>query len=65
MKNRKDIEIISDIESIRSKNNVNWMDILRIAFSHAPEETRTVFKKITKEDNRIIQLSKELANNNS
>ena len=43
---RTDLEIIDDIQNIRKKNNVNWMDILRIAFTHAPEETREVFKRI-------------------
>ena len=39
------------------------MDILRIAFTHAPEETREVFKQITNDDNLINELSKKLANN--
>ena len=30
--NNKYSSIISKIEKIRSKNNVNWMDILRLAF---------------------------------
>lgn len=61
---RTDLEIINEIQQIRSKNNVNWMDILRIAFKHAPEETRNVFKKITEDDNKINNLSIELSNNN-
>ena len=28
----KYLKIISKIEKIRSKNNVNWMNILRLAF---------------------------------
>jgi hypothetical protein len=39
------------------------MDILRIAFKYAPEETREVFKRITSDDNAINELSKQLANN--
>ena len=39
------------------------MNILKIAFKYAPEETRKVFKNIAKEDNSIIELSNELANN--
>ena len=58
-----DLEIIDEIQKVRSKNNVNWMDILRIAFTHAPEETREVFKRITNDDNIINELSKKLANN--
>ena len=29
-------KIISQIESVRKKNNKNWMDILRIAFENNP-----------------------------
>ena len=29
------ISIIDEMEKIRTKNNVNWMDILRLAFRHA------------------------------
>tara|TARA_B100000989_G_C19238360_1_gene342888 strand:+ start:319 stop:519 length:201 start_codon:yes stop_codon:yes gene_type:complete len=63
MNKRTDIDIIDEIQSIRSKNNINWMNILKIAFKYAPEETRKVFKNIAKEDNNIIELSNELANN--
>ena len=58
-----DLEIIDAIQQVRNKNNVNWMDILRIAFKYSPEETREVFKKITDSDNEINNLSKMLANN--
>ena len=30
--------IIDQIENIRSKNNVNWMDILRIAYENDPKK---------------------------
>ena len=40
MKKRNDISIIDEIQSIRSKNNVNWMDILRLAFKHFPNEAQ-------------------------
>lgn len=63
MNKKTDLDIINEIELIRSKNNINWMNILKIAFKHAPEETRKVFKNIAKEDTSIIELSKELANN--
>jgi hypothetical protein len=58
-----DLEIIDEIQKVRGRNNVNWMDILRIAFKYAPEETREVFKRITSDDNAINELSKQLANN--
>ena len=28
--------IINKIELIRSKNNINWMNLLRLAFKYAP-----------------------------
>ena len=46
-----DLEVIDAIEEVRSKNNVNWMDILRLALKHAPEETKDLIKKINKSDN--------------
>lgn len=58
-----DLEIINEIEKIRSKNNVNWMDILRIAFTYAPDESRKVMSKINDDDNKISELLKRLSNN--
>jgi len=34
---------------------------LRIAFDHAPEETKEVFKDITDNDSEINKLSRELS----
>jgi predicted transcriptional regulator len=58
-----DLEIIDEIEKVRSKNNVNWMDILRLAFQHAPSEARKIMAKINKDDNRISELLEQLSNN--
>lgn len=63
MKKRTDFEILDDVESIRAKNNVNWMDILRLAFTHAPTEARELMGKINNHDNRISSLLEELAKN--
>jgi len=52
--------IINQIESIRKKNNKNWMDILRIAFKFSPKETAKTMSLIYKEDRRISKLSKKL-----
>jgi uncharacterized membrane protein len=62
--NKKQIEyylsIIDEIEKVRTKNNVNWMDVLRLAFIHAPEEAKELMKKIDSDDNRISDLVKKL-----
>jgi len=36
--NIKRLKIIDKIEGIRKKNNVNWMNVLRLAFKYAPRE---------------------------
>ncbi len=53
-------KIIDQIEKIRSKNNTNWMDILRIAFEHSPKEASKVMSEIYHEDQKISLLAKKL-----
>ena len=55
------LKIIDEIEKVRTKNNVNWMNVLRLAFTHAPEEAKELMKKIDHEDTRISNLIKELS----
>ena len=55
------LEIIDEIEKVRTENNVNWMDVLRLAFTHAPEEAKELMKKIDHEDSRISDLVKKLS----
>jgi hypothetical protein len=57
------LSIISKIENVRKKNNKNWMDILRIAFSHAPDEAAKVLAEIYKEDKKLNNLAKQLTKN--
>ena len=58
-----DIEIIDKIEKIRSKNNINWMNILRLAFKYSPDEAREIVKKINLDDTEISSLLKKLSEN--
>ena len=55
------LKLISQIENIRKKNNTNWMDILKIAFTYAPEETSKLMSQIYKEDSRVSKLTKKLS----
>lgn len=55
-------ETLKQIEETRSKNNIEWMKILRIALEHAPEETQQVLRQIRKHDERVVALVKELSN---
>jgi hypothetical protein len=54
------LSIIDEIEKIRSGNNVNWMDILRLAVRSAPDEAKQIIRKINSDDNRISQLFEKL-----
>ncbi len=58
-----DLEIINKIEKIRSENNINWMNVLRLAFKYAPDEAREIVSKINVDDNRIGELLKKLSKN--
>ena len=50
--------IISKIEKIRKNNNVNWMNILRIAFKFSPRATARIMSKIYTDDQKISSLVK-------
>ena len=56
----KYLAIIKQIEVVRSKNNKNWIDILRLAFKHSPKEAKIIFKAIVKKDKQLIKLAKDL-----
>jgi len=54
------LNIIDEIEKVRSRNNINWMDILRLAFKHAPQDSKALMKKINRSDDEISKLLKKL-----
>jgi len=54
------LKIINEIEKVRSKNNVNWMNILKIAFRKDPEAARKCFRKINEQDKKISRLAAKL-----
>ena len=54
------MKAIDKIEKARKRNNVNWMDILRLAYSKSPRQAVKIFSRIYKEDNKINSLAKKL-----
>ena len=58
------LKVIKDIENVRKKNNVNWMNLLRIGFTHAPEQTKKTMSKIYSDDTKISKLLKKLNSQN-
>ena len=59
--NNKYLTIISKIEKIRSKNNVNWMNILRLAFKLDANQAKKIMQKINYDDKKISQLLNQLS----
>jgi hypothetical protein len=59
-KNNKYLSIISKIEKIRSKNNVNWMNILRLSFKLDPKNASKIMRKINYDDKKISNLLNKL-----
>ena len=55
------INIIEKVQNTRSKNNINWMDILKIAYKNDPQSTRLVVSRINKLDKKISNLFKKLS----
>ena len=55
-------KIINQIQKIRSKNNVNWMDLLRLAYKLDPKNASKIMKKINYDDKKISKLLSKLSN---
>lgn len=60
MQNNKYQKVINKIEKIRSKNNKNWMNILRLAFKLDPKNASKIMKAINYNDKEISSLLKNL-----
>tara|TARA_B100001996_G_C18404938_1_gene494446 strand:+ start:76 stop:273 length:198 start_codon:yes stop_codon:yes gene_type:complete len=54
------LKIIKNIEKARSKNNINWMNILRLAMRSSPKETKKILKNINSQDEKISNLLKKI-----
>ena len=54
-------KIINKIQKIRTKNNVNWMNILRVAIKYAPKQTKKIVKSINTNDKKIGSLISKLS----
>ena len=59
-KKKKYNKVIDKIEKTRTKNNKNWMDILRLTFKSSPSEASTILSKIYREDKKIANLARSL-----
>ena len=53
MRKKTHYSIVKNIENLRKKNNINWMNILRLALKYNPKETKKITKKINSFDKKI------------
>ena len=63
MSKKKNLTLIEKIQKIRSKNNKNWMDILRLAFFHDEKNAAKIMAHIYKDDQSISKLVAKLLKN--
>ena len=54
-------KMINQIQRVRSKNNVNWMDLLKLAFELDPKRSSKIMKKINYDDKKISGLLNKLS----
>ena len=52
-------EKINKIEILRTRNNINWMNILRLANKHAPKELDKILDNINQIDNEISEILRD------
>ena len=59
-KYKKSLKLVNQIEKIRSKNNKNWMDLLRLSLKLDFDTTSKIIKEICKDDKRISSLAQKI-----
>ena len=57
---KNSLDTINKIEKIRTKNNKQWMNLLRLAIKYAPDQAKKTIFKINKNDKDISDLLKKL-----
>ena len=54
------LKFVNQIQNIRSKNNKNWMDLLRLSLKLDFDTTSKIIKEICKDDKRISNLAQKI-----
>ena len=58
---KKSLILIDRIQKIRSKNNKNWMDLLRLSIKLDFKTTSKILNEIVKDDKRISKIAKQIS----
>ena len=59
-KYKKSLKLVNQIQKIRSKNNKNWMDLLRLSLKLDHKSTSKILSQIYIDDQKISALAKKL-----
>tara|TARA_Y100000389_G_C17428594_1_gene501124 strand:- start:910 stop:1134 length:225 start_codon:yes stop_codon:yes gene_type:complete len=54
------LKLVNQIQKIRSKNNKNWMDLLRLSLKLDFNLTAKILKEICKDDKKISNLAQKI-----
>tara|TARA_B100000029_G_C17453551_1_gene915863 strand:- start:384 stop:581 length:198 start_codon:yes stop_codon:yes gene_type:complete len=57
---KKSLKLVNQIQKIRSKNNKNWMDLLRLSLKLDHKSTSKILSQIYKDDQKISKLAKKI-----
>ena len=57
---KKNLELINKIQKIRSKNNLNWMNLLKLSFKHDPKNAAKIMSSVFNDDKKISSLVGQL-----
>ena len=57
---KQGIKLVNRIQKIRSKNNKNWMDLLRLSLKLDFDLTSKILKEICKDDKKISNLAQKI-----
>jgi hypothetical protein len=49
-------QLIDQMQEVRARNNVLWMDLLRLAFEAEPEKAKAIAAQIKQADAEIAEL---------
>tara|TARA_Y100000591_G_C21780383_1_gene670688 strand:+ start:1024 stop:1212 length:189 start_codon:yes stop_codon:yes gene_type:complete len=53
-------KIITKIALARKKNNINWMNLLKISIKYAPNQSKKILRDINSQDKKISQLLEKI-----
>ena len=56
----KSLKLINQIQNIRTKNNKNWMDLVKLSLSLDFNKTSKILSEIYKYDNKIGKITKKI-----